>query len=56
MDSPHLLLLLVKVKGTADSSQESTNILDVAKKSLLRGIKAWVIQFLCENVTVTNVS
>ena len=35
MDSPQLLLSLVKVKGRADSSLESMNILDITKKGLM---------------------
>ena len=44
MDSPQLLLSLVKVKGRADSSQERTNILDVVKKSLMGELNSAIVR------------
>ena len=44
MDSPQFLVLLVKVKGKVDSSQEWANILGVAKMSLMGKLSSAIVQ------------
>ena len=45
MDSPQLVLSLVKVKVRVDSSYEGVNILDVAKQSLMAELSSAILRY-----------